>query len=219
MCIINLFAQENVNITDSNFLQVLIKKGIDLNNDGKIQVSEAEKITNLNINNESISDLTGIESFTELVSFFCNDNQLTLLDFQKNTKLSTLYCDDNQLTNINLSKNTALKIFHCTNNKLSHLDLTQNTSLGEFYCQGNVNLSNVCLSSLSLVKGWGWVKDNTTTYSETCTIVATTKYTDNSTRTIIKTYDLQGQEISINTKNKIIILLYEDGTIEKIFQD
>ena len=53
-----------VNIPDANFLAELISDGVDTNDDGQIQVSEAEAVTNLVIISSDISSLEGINRFT-----------------------------------------------------------------------------------------------------------------------------------------------------------
>jgi hypothetical protein len=52
---------------------------IDTNNDGEIQVSEALAIKWLKVNASVIADLTGIQSFSNLMSLNCATNQLTNL--------------------------------------------------------------------------------------------------------------------------------------------
>ena len=72
-----------------------IFNAIDTNGDGEIQVSEAEAIKYLNVISLSISDLTGIEAFSNLVELRCANNMLTSLDFSNLTELYTLNCGNN----------------------------------------------------------------------------------------------------------------------------
>ena len=69
-----------VNIPDANFKAKLIALGVDSNTDGLIQNTEALAITNLNVLNSNIADLTGIEAFTNLSSLHCGSNNLTTLN-------------------------------------------------------------------------------------------------------------------------------------------
>ena len=69
-----------ISIPDTNFLKALIQQGIDSNKDGKIQVSEAKFIENLDLMSSKITDLTGIEYFVNLKKLICTNNQLTSLD-------------------------------------------------------------------------------------------------------------------------------------------
>lgn len=70
-----------VNIPDANFKAKLIALGIDSNADGEIQVVEAQFVTGtLNIANSNISDLTGLEFFTNLTGLFCVSNLFVEVD-------------------------------------------------------------------------------------------------------------------------------------------
>ena len=64
---------------------------IDTNGDGEIQVSEAQNILELRVNESYISNLTGIEAFTNLQTLYCYSNQLTSLDVSQNVNLQNLY--------------------------------------------------------------------------------------------------------------------------------
>ena len=55
-----------VTIPNNNFLNALIELGVDTNGDGIISPDEAEVITSLNVSEDSISNLTGIEAFVNL---------------------------------------------------------------------------------------------------------------------------------------------------------
>ena len=66
-----------VNIPDPNFKTALIDEGVDTNNDGEIQVSEAEAVLSLNVSNRAISSLEGIQSFINLEDLFCSNNELS----------------------------------------------------------------------------------------------------------------------------------------------
>lgn len=140
---------------------------IDVNNDGEIQVSEAQTILSLEINNKNISNLTGIEAFINLVNLECynnlipsinlnqntnlkyldcSNNLLTILDVTQNTNLLRNFCRDNQLSNLNLSQNILLNMLICRNNQLTSLDVTQNLNLIHLDCSSNqfinLNLNN-----------------------------------------------------------------------------
>jgi Leucine-rich repeat (LRR) protein len=67
-------------IKDNNFLNALISQGADANGDDKISLDEAEVITYLDVSADSISDITGIEAFSNLDTLFCGHNQLSTLD-------------------------------------------------------------------------------------------------------------------------------------------
>ena len=99
----------NLNIQDDNFLNALIELGIDTNGDGIISSGEAEAITFLDVREDSISDMAGIEACINLDTLFCFSNQLTSLDVSKNTQLILLVCFDNQLSTLDVSHNTHIQ--------------------------------------------------------------------------------------------------------------
>jgi len=142
------------NIPDANFEQALINLGYDSGTpDGTVPTTNIASITNLNVNNQNISDLTGIEDFTSLINLFCVSNQLTNLNVSSNTNLVILNCDGNLLTSLDLSNNLSLRALLCQFNQLTSLDLSQNTMLAGLDCYGNqlteLDLSlNVNLDSL-----------------------------------------------------------------------
>ncbi len=80
-------------LPDDNFEQALIDQGYDNALDDSVLTANISSVTTLNVSNDSISDLTGIEDFISLTSLNCNNNQLTSLDVSNNTALTSLqYC-------------------------------------------------------------------------------------------------------------------------------
>jgi Leucine-rich repeat (LRR) protein len=138
-----------VNISDSNFEQILINLGIDSNPviDGKVLRSEVEGVTSLNVSSRNISDLTGIEAFTALEELYCQFNQLTSLDLSANTALNILSCIENQLTALNVSNNLLLSQIKFNNNQITSLDLSSHSNLVLIDCADNQ------LNSLNVANG------------------------------------------------------------------
>ena len=102
---------QNVTIPDNNFKNRLLiantangiakdENGtniqIDSNNDGEIQESEALNVYELYVNQALISDLTGIEAFTNLTLLYCYSNNLTAINVSNNTNLVDLVCSSNE---------------------------------------------------------------------------------------------------------------------------
>lgn len=177
---ITVYAQ-TTSIPDPVFESELIASGIDTNGmTGNILNSDAIKISNLFIRNKGISNLSGIEAFTELLMLDCEDNLLTSLDLTFNTKLNFLDCNGNQLNNLNISANTMLEYLACMdndlttlnlsnnillstlacyNNKLTELDLTNNTELYQIVCHDN-ELTNITFPSTQNNLQEVWCYDN-----------------------------------------------------------
>lgn len=117
-----------------SFLNALIQRGIDMDEDGEISLSEARAVSKLDITNEPVSDLTGIQSFSNLDTLICRGTQLTSVDISKNTGLLYFRCSANSLTSLDVSKNTSLKYLNCGVNQLTDLDISGNTALTTLNC-------------------------------------------------------------------------------------
>ncbi len=122
-----------IKIPDINFENALIRLKIDDIQDGQVLRSNAEKVTDLRLNNSKsnnkISSLTGIESFINLTYLDCTYNQLISLDVSKNTNLVYLFCYINQLDSLDISKNTKLIQIDCGGNNLISLDVSKNKAM------------------------------------------------------------------------------------------
>ena len=94
--------------------------------------SALQRITAINVANKDISDLKGIEYFTNLKWLYCYSCKLTSLDVSQNTQLKYLDCNSNELTSLNVISCADLETLNCTNNKLSSVYVTYNTALKDF---------------------------------------------------------------------------------------
>ena len=99
---------------------------------------ELNYVTELYIYDRGITDLKGIEFFTNLRELDCGNNQLTKLDVSKNTKLTSLSCYGNQLTELDVRKNTKLTELSCSGNQLTQLDVSKCKALKELDCSHNM---------------------------------------------------------------------------------
>ncbi len=137
------FAQ-TVNIPDANFKAYLVgNSAINTNGDNEIQVSEANAFTGtIDITNNQISFLDGIEYFKEITGLNCGLNNFQTLNLSFNKKLITLNCSgitvdeygynetpNGQIETLNLTQNTNLKTLICSGNKLTSLDISKNLQL------------------------------------------------------------------------------------------
>ena len=124
------------NFPDTNFRAALASK-FGISEGDEITEAKIAATTSINVYNDKIADLTGIEHFTALTELWCSDNQLTSLDVSKNTALRKLDCGSNQLTSLDVSKNTALTYLQCWYNQLTSLDVSKNTALTDLTCSRN----------------------------------------------------------------------------------
>ncbi len=145
-----------INIPDINFLNALIERGFDTNGDNTIGLNEAERIIYLDVSDENICSLRGIEAFHNLVTLDCHSNNLGMLDLSKNYSLENLSCQNSHIVFLEIYKNSALKNLRCSGNEFFFgLYLEKNTALKKLWCAGcglnSVNLShNLALTDLDL---------------------------------------------------------------------
>ncbi len=149
---------DETSFPDAVFREYISGLEFDKNGDGYLSDEEIAAVNTISVANKNISDLKGIELFTELTTLDCHgnklstldvssiteltllrceSNQLTALDVSSNTKLEKLYCYTNQLSALDVGSNTALTTLHCYQNKLSTLDVSNNTELITLYCHNN----------------------------------------------------------------------------------
>lgn len=147
-----------VTIPDANFKYTLLNTicvdtdgdgtadtDADFNDDGEIQISEAESIVWLDVgkayntpNSEKISSIEGIQSFTNIEFLDCEFNLLSSVDVTQNANLLQLILDDNNLESVDVSQNQNLLALSINTNSLSYLDVAQNTNLVFLVCQANL---------------------------------------------------------------------------------
>lgn len=178
-----------IDFPDANFKNALVNtacvdtdgNGIrdsdaDTNDDGEIDVSEAEAVTFLHVAEQNIVSLEGVEYFVNiefleisnnaiseldisalsvLDYFRCRHNQLVSLDLSQNHALTKLVAGHNQLTSLDLSNNPAMEVLECYFNSISQIDVTQCPQLIQLRGQDNqfsqIDLSqNTSLEILTL---------------------------------------------------------------------
>ena len=134
-------------VPNNGFEQVLINLGYDNVLDDSVLTANIDTLTYLDVNNQNIYDLTGIEDFTALTYLNLEQNQLAILDLSQNLALTYLDCQYNQLTSLDVSNNIALTYLNCSANYLlASLDVSNNTALTYLALQFNqltsLNVSN-----------------------------------------------------------------------------
>lgn len=154
-----------VTIPDANFKGYLVANtNININADSEIQCTEAAAYSGtINVTNLGITDLTGIEAFTNITTLLCGANTLSTIDVGNNvnlnalncastglssldvtnlTVLDTLYCAGNGLTSLDVSNCIELKLLECHINNITSLDISQNPALEFLNCASN-NISTL----------------------------------------------------------------------------
>ena len=124
----------------------IIDTVIDTNGDLEISYAEVSNITALNVAYANITDLTGLEHFTNLRFFGCDFNSgITVLnlspfvllerllisntglgniDFRPAVNLKVLVCRQSNCTNLNVSGLANLWVLNCANNQVSSVDFS-----------------------------------------------------------------------------------------------
>jgi Leucine-rich repeat (LRR) protein len=96
---LNSYAQV-IEIEDNNFEQTLVDLKIDSDQmvNGQLLKSDAQTVVFLDLSNKKITNLKGIEAFTSLQYFYCQDNPLTNIDLSQNTALIFSFTGVNDMT-------------------------------------------------------------------------------------------------------------------------
>ncbi|MDT7831364.1 T9SS type B sorting domain-containing protein [Flavobacteriaceae bacterium S356] len=126
-------------VPDDNFEQALIDQGYDSGPlDDYVLTATIEVITSLDVSDQGIQDLTGIEDFTSLGFLNCSMNLLAELDLATNTQLYRLEAFNNQLSTLNITQNTALTFLYISDNLLTTVDLSNNAVLKNLLISDNL---------------------------------------------------------------------------------
>ena len=221
---------QNVYIPDAAFKAKLLSYGtlIDTNGDGEIQITEAQSFQGtLNVNGApsnygTITNLTGIEYFTEITALYAVYNHITSLNLSQNTKLTlvnvdhndiayfnvdngaliqTLRISNNQISSLNLSNCTVLTELECNSNLLTLLDLSANTLLTHVACRANlltsININN-CPELLTLYINYNQLTAIDVSHNPLLTIL----YCDSNSLTALDvTANLELTDISCASNN------------------
>ena len=142
---------QNINIPDSLFLDALISEGVDLNDDGQIQLVEASIVRELVFSQVDFNSIEGLESFGNLekleISYNDSLEHIDLTELSKLTdftlfagqRIISIVCHNlDSIESINLYENPVLIIIDLKNlNPNCDLNVTKNESLE------NIDFSNL----------------------------------------------------------------------------
>ncbi|WP_225035489.1 T9SS type A sorting domain-containing protein [Winogradskyella sp. SM1960] len=179
-----------VDIPDANFKSALVNDiiadfdgdgvpdgDVDTNDDGEIQVSEAEAVISLEVSQTYSTSLEGLNSFVNLKTFYMNSaynissieinalsqlenliitgtDLISTLDLSGNPMLKELKLAGIGLTSLDVSQNPNLVWFDASSNDLSEIDVSNNLLLE--YLDVSLNLiENLNVSSLANLESLG----------------------------------------------------------------
>lgn len=138
-------------IPDSNFENALSVYD-DIANDGQVPTINIEDLTSLDVKNQGITDLTGLEDFTNLTLLVASQNNITSLDVSNNKLLEHLTVQEcASLTGIQFEGNSALTNMSAWGNALESIDLSELTNLKSLVISDN-NISAIDFSNNLLIE-------------------------------------------------------------------
>ena len=193
-----------VSVPGVNFEQSLIDQGYDVGPvDGFVYFDSINQITSLNVNDDNILDLTGIEFFNSLEELYCTNNSIEELDLSQNANLKALDCRFNQLYCLNVKNNN-------------------NTNFTLFETAGNTNLYCVEVDNPTWSEN-NWVGVSSNIYFlDDCLngcsndpVGVQELYL--SDKKLVQVTDLLGRKIE-SGQNSLEIHVYDDGTSELLFK-
>ena len=106
-----------------------------------ITPEEIQKTTELNLSNQELTSLEGLEVFTNLTKLECSSNQITELSLEELPNLTYLDCSENSLTELDLSETTSLTYLNCSGNPLTTVNFESLTELETLLCNNCFNNS------------------------------------------------------------------------------
>jgi len=171
LCFCKLSFSQNTYVPDDNFEQALIDLGFDSGPlDDNVPTANINTEWTLSVGFKGITDLTGIEDFTELRTLYVTGNDLTTMDLSNNLQLRILSCAINNLTSLDLSANINLYNFNCNGNDLTTLDVknSNNTSFTLFSATENPNLNCITVDDADYSEANWTNKDAQSSFSEDC---------------------------------------------------
>lgn len=124
------------NFPDENFRDYVAEEW-DKNHDKYFSPSEIANAKWISCDNKEISNLKGIEFFTNIWLLKCYYNNLTTIDLSHNKNLSYINCHHNKLEKLDVSGLPLLETFYCGHNALPSIDVSKNEKLEDFDCQDN----------------------------------------------------------------------------------
>ena len=179
-------------IPDDAFEQALINLDLDDVFDDSVYTAAIDTIEILYLSNEGITDLTGIEDFSQLTDLFCSGNQIVDLDLSNNANLFEL---------------------NCNNNLLASLDVRNGNNLGLWYFTAVNNPQLYCIAVNEITyANYNWLIDSGCVFSSNCGTSSVEDY--QSKRKLIKVLDAFGRSVTPKP-NMPLMYIYDDCSVEK----
>lgn len=133
-----------VTIPDANFkAKLLADPGVNQNNNGEIELWEAQAAQNVSVINSNIHSIVGIDSFTNLFYFDCSGNVIDNINISNIHNLIKFSCTQNNIVNLNLGTQNILQELNCSYNQIQTLNLSSFRNLLYLDCGNNQPLTSI----------------------------------------------------------------------------
>ncbi len=123
---------------------------VDSNDDGFIQVSEAEAVIGLYVEDNNIISLEGLSEFKNMKHLFAQNNPITSIDLTQNEFIEIIDLSNCELGSLSL-ENTSIIAINLNNNNLTEIDISQNVNLEILKIEGN-NINDINFSNNTLLR-------------------------------------------------------------------
>lgn len=130
---------------DKAFLDYVAQ--FDINKDHHLSEEELAAVTEMDCSQRAITNLAGIELFSNLSSLNCSQNKIVTLDPSLFPQVTSLNSSSNPLTTLDVSSLQGLTSLSCNNDQLGSLILGSLPALTELDCSQNA-LTTLDLSKL-----------------------------------------------------------------------
>lgn len=157
-----------IEIKDTILEKALIAANYDNELDGRIRLKNAEKIYSLNLTNMGITDVSGIEYFSNLMYLYLSKNKISTINLNGKNNLKRVHALNPPVGLVNLNT------LNISENLLENLDLTGLNSLNAGYLDVSKNpkLSCITVDDEDIANSnTNWVKDSLATFSKYCGVV------------------------------------------------
>ena len=132
----------DANVPDKTFREYLLKQ-FDKDGNGVLTPAERYAVTEIDVENKYISNLSGLQFFPNLKVLNCSHNRLTKLDVSQNTKLTELYFVSNKITSLQADNCTNLTVIFTGSNKYKVEVYRTTHILDPSILPGNFDISRV----------------------------------------------------------------------------
>ena len=175
----------SIPVEDPDFKSYLVSN-FDLDGNGEISLTEAQRITSIELNTDNIESLQGIEY---------------MFNLQKLYLWGSAGVSDHEFSNgvlgwLDVSNNINLIELRCTNNLIQEIDLSHNKKLKEAYFGWN-QLTNVRVSGASSLEVLDCDKNHLTSID----------VSENTNLTHLYLYDNELEELDVSNNTKLLYLI------------